>query len=68
MCDGGAMKHKICTYCNKPIVLVPSASDRASKYGQSPEYYRSLFTVHGKCQVEMRKESTSQLIERNKGK
>lgn len=40
-----------CTYCNKPIVLVPSAADRAKKGGGKANDYTKLFTAHSKCQV-----------------
>ncbi len=48
------MSEHICTHCKKPIVLVPSANKRAKKYGESPEYYRRLFTMHSDCQLELR--------------
>ena len=44
-------KHRNCTVCNKPIVLVPSAAERAKKYGQTPAYYLNLFTTHSECQT-----------------
>ena len=40
-----------CRICNKPIVLVPSAKERAAKFGGTPEFYTRLFTTHGTCQV-----------------
>ena len=42
-----------CTYCNKEIVLVPSAEERAKKCtsGHSASYYRKLFTAHSECQT-----------------
>jgi hypothetical protein len=40
-----------CTYCKKPIVLVPSAKERAKKYGGKPEDYVRLFTIHASCQL-----------------
>lgn len=43
-----------CTICHKPIVLVPSARQRAERYGGVPEDYTRLFTAHAKCQVEER--------------
>ncbi len=46
-CEGFAMK---CSICNKEIVLVPSAAERAKKYGTHPaSYYTSLFTTHTDC-------------------
>ena len=40
-----------CLLCGKPIVLVPSAKERADKYGGKPSDYTALFTVHAECQV-----------------
>ena len=40
-----------CTICGKPVVLVPSAAERAAKdvTGKSAAYYTSLFTEHSAC-------------------
>lgn len=46
-----------CKYCGKPIVLKPSAKERAEKYGGKPEDYTRLFTAHATCAVEARKVS-----------
>ncbi len=46
--------HKLCTHCGKPIVLVPSAKERAEKYGGKPSDYTALFTIHAACQLELR--------------
>ena len=40
-----------CTHCNKPITLVPSATERAKKSGGNPSDYTRLFTAHSECQV-----------------
>ena len=56
-----------CTHCNKPIVLVPSATERAAKYGNTPAFYTRLFTMHTECQLERRRESTSELMRRLSG-
>jgi hypothetical protein len=42
-----------CTICGTPVVLVPSAEERARKdvTGKSAAYYRSLFTAHASCQL-----------------
>ena len=48
------MSHTGCTICNKPIVLSPSASERALKYGGTAAYYKSLFTTHSQCFIEKR--------------
>ena len=43
-----------CTICNKPIILVPSAKERAQKYGGKPSDYTRLFTTHSECLVNKR--------------
>lgn len=45
-----------CTICRKPIVLIPSAEERAAKdvTGKSAAFYRSLFTAHAQCQLDKR--------------
>jgi hypothetical protein len=43
-----------CTICGKPIVLVPSATERAKKFGGKPSDYTRLFTTHSTCAVEKR--------------
>jgi hypothetical protein len=53
-----------CTHCGKPIILVPSAKERAEKFGGRPEDYTSQFTIHPECQIEKRKKETSELIAR----
>lgn len=55
-----------CTHCHKPIVLVPSATERAAKTGYPEKYYRNLFTMHAECQLKLRAESTSELMRRLK--
>lgn len=34
-----------CSICNKEIILKPSASERARKYGSKPRDYTELFPV-----------------------
>ena len=54
-----------CTICRKPIVLTPSAAERAAKYGDHPaSYYTALFTVHASCQLAKRQNEISELIKR----
>ena len=48
------MKNRICTHCNKPIVLTPPATERAKKFGGKPADYLNLFTIHAQCQLEKR--------------
>lgn len=43
-----------CTICNKPIVLIPSAKERAKRHGGRPSDYTRLFTTHSECLVNKR--------------
>lgn len=43
-----------CTHCGKPIYLVPSAKERAAKFGGKPSDYTRLFTMHTVCVLEKR--------------
>jgi hypothetical protein len=54
-----------CTICGKPIKLVPSASERAAKYGGKPSDYTNLFTVHAVCQVQKNQKDVMTLIKRD---
>lgn len=53
-----------CTHCNKPIILVPSAAERAAKdlSGRPASYYAGLFKEHSECALKARREGTSALI------
>ncbi|MEG0063059.1 MAG: hypothetical protein RR740_00500 [Pseudomonas sp.] len=51
-----------CTLCNKPIILVPSAAERAKRYGGRPSDYTKLFTTHAKCEVAKREADTLALM------
>lgn len=55
-----------CTICRKPIVLVPSAEERAAKdvTGKSAAFYRRLFTTHSECQLAKRNADTVALMRR----
>ena len=53
-----------CTICGKPIVLVPSAKERAEKYGGVPSDYTKLFTTHADCALRKREQDTIALIRR----
>ncbi len=46
----------LCTICKKPIVLNPSAEERARRdpTGKSAAYYSSLFTTHSHCAIQKR--------------
>lgn len=58
------MTHRNCTICGKPIILIPSAEQRAAKdvTGKSAEYYRNLFTEHSTCTLFKRAEETANLV------
>jgi len=59
---------KKCTICGKPIILVPSAIERARKFGGTPQYYTNLFITHPECFIAKYNNDTSELIKRlNKG-
>lgn len=51
-----------CTMCGEEIVLVPSAKERAEKYGGRPGDYTKLFTEHAACTLAKREADTSALI------
>jgi len=51
-----------CTICDKPIILTPSAAERAEKHGGKPSDYTKLFTTHSKCFVEKRSEEARELM------
>lgn len=56
-----------CTICHQPIVLSPSAAERARKDmdpSHDARYYTSLFTEHTKCFLEKRAKDTHDLMKR----
>ena len=57
-----------CKHCHKPIVLVPSAAERAKKdvAGRTAAYYTSLFEYHTECQLALRAQGTAELMRRSK--
>lgn len=57
-----------CTLCNKPIVLVPSAEERAAIYGQPASYFKNLFKQHSECALKKREEDTLELMRKTNGK
>lgn len=59
-----------CTICGKPIVLVPSAAERAAKdvTGKPASYFTSLFTEHSLCAVRKRQADTLALMRNQKGR
>ena len=58
------MAPRICSYCNKPVILNPSASERSKRYGESPAFYINLFPNHSACSVAAREAETVQLMRR----
>jgi len=56
-----------CTICGKPIVLVPSAAERAKKHGGKASDYTKLFTTHSECALVKRKEETLALMQKKNG-
>ena len=53
-----------CTICHKPVVLVPSATERAKRYGGTPSDYTRLFPAHSACELAKRAADTSELMAR----
>jgi hypothetical protein len=53
-----------CTICHEEIVLVPSAKERAKKYGGKPSDYTKLFTTHTSFELKKRKEQTAALMKK----
>ncbi len=51
-----------CTICGNPIVLNPSAKERARKYGGKPSDYTKLFTAHSDCIIKKREKETLEII------
>lgn len=56
------MKHRNCDLCGKPIVLVPSAAERARTSGHTADYYKNLFTTHTQCALDKRAKEASALM------
>ena len=51
-----------CTICGRPIVLVPSATERAKKFGKTPAFYTRLFTTHSSCQIEKNRQELKMFL------
>lgn len=60
----GWSKMANCTICGKRVVLVPSAAERARRFGGKPSDYTKLFTEHAECVVKKRELETLELIRR----
>ncbi len=45
-----------CKFCNKKVILIPSAEERAKKdlNGNKASYYTNLFTYHVDCFLKYR--------------
>lgn len=56
---------KNCTICGKPIVLVPSAAERARASGGTAAQYTALFTEHSECAIAKRAADTTELMRRS---
>lgn len=56
--------HRKCRICGEPIILKPSASERAIKYGGVPSDYTKLFDAHSSCALKERSEQAVALIDR----
>jgi hypothetical protein len=46
----------VCKFCNKKVILVPSAEERARKdvTGKTAAYYTALFPHHSACWLAVR--------------
>jgi hypothetical protein len=55
-----------CLECGKPVVLVPSAAERARTdvTGKPASYYTKLFPRHAACIVAKREKETLELMRR----
>lgn len=51
-----------CTICKQPIELVPSAKERAKKFGGKPSDYTNLFKQHAACLLAERRKQVFSLI------
>ena len=56
------MQEMKCSICNLPIVLTPSATERAHRYGGKPSDYSSIFREHARCALDKRERETRELI------
>lgn len=51
-----------CKICGKPIVLFPSAEERARKFGGSPSDYIKMFDTHADCFIAKRSQESVDLM------
>jgi hypothetical protein len=61
---GGRESLMKCTICGEEIVLVPSAKERAAKFGGAPSDYSNLFTTHAQCSLSQSNRETLELMRR----
>jgi hypothetical protein len=54
-----------CSECGKAIHLVPSAQERARRFGGVPSDYSYLFGTHTACLLQKRDRETRELIARH---
>jgi hypothetical protein len=54
-----------CTLCKTPIILNPSANQRAAKYGGKPSDYTKLFQQHSQCTIDKRNADTLATIRKH---
>ena len=52
------------TICHEPVILIPSATERAKRSGGKPSDYTSLFTSHPECFVAKRSQESIDLMRR----
>lgn len=57
-----------CKLCRKPILLVPSAAERAAKFGGQASDYTKLFTTHASCAVAERSRGDLELLRKISGR
>jgi hypothetical protein len=55
-----------CKLCGKPVKLIPSAKERAKKYGGKPADYTKLFEAHTECTLKERQEGADRLLKESK--
>lgn len=53
-----------CSICGKRVVLIPSAAERAKRYGGTAASYTRLFTTHSECAINKRERETIELMRR----
>lgn len=58
----------LCSICGEKVVLVPSAQERARKYGQEPSFYINLFPNHADCEIKKRNEDLLKFLKKDLSK